>query len=103
MLGQAGVLIGKIHEAGDGVQALAILHAVQVNLVLSDINMPNMNGIQLLTHLRAHSAFKTVPVIIVTTEGGEAKVMEAVHLGANGYVLKPFTADQIKKKLQGLI
>jgi two-component system chemotaxis response regulator CheY len=102
MLGQAGFVLGKVVEASDGVEALEKLKAQPVNLILSDINMPNMDGMQLLSTLKAHPDFKQVPVIMITTEGGEAKVMEAVQLGAAGYVRKPFTADQIKEKLSGL-
>jgi two-component system chemotaxis response regulator CheY len=81
MLRQA-VPVGKILEAGDGVEALEVLKTEKVNLILSDINMPNMDGLQLLAHLRASPEWKNVPVIMITTEGGEAKVMEAVQLGA---------------------
>ena len=102
MLGQAGFALGKVFEAGDGVEALEKLKTQPVNLILSDINMPNMDGIQLLSLLKAHADYKGVPVIMITTEGGEAKVMEAVQLGAAGYVRKPFTSDQIKEKLNGL-
>jgi two-component system chemotaxis response regulator CheY len=102
MLGQAGLTIGKVIEAGDGVEALAALKGKTVNLILSDINMPNMDGIQLLTELKSSVEYKHIPVIMITTEGGEAKVMEAVQLGASGYVRKPFTLDQIKEKLTGL-
>jgi two-component system chemotaxis response regulator CheY len=103
MLGQTGLEVGRILEAGDGREALLKLHNQTVNLILSDINMPNMDGIQLLAELKSNVAFKHVPVIMITTEGGEAKVMEAVQLGASGYVRKPFTADQIKEKLAGLL
>ena len=103
MLGQAGLNLGKILEAGDGLEALEKLKSQRVNLILSDINMPNMDGIQLLSTLKSNPDYKHVPVIMITTEGGEAKVMEAVQLGASGYVRKPFTADQIKEKLAGLI
>ena len=72
------------------------------HLVLSDINMPNMDGIQLLHVLKSSAEYRHIPVIMITTEGGESKVMEAVQLGAAGYVRKPFTADQIKEKLSGL-
>jgi|HubBroStandDraft_2_1064218.scaffolds.fasta_scaffold312495_2 two-component system chemotaxis response regulator CheY len=102
MLGQAGLPLGKILEAGDGMEALEKLKTQPVHLVLSDINMPNMDGIQLLSMLKASADFKNVPVIMITTEGGEAKVMEAVQLGAAGYVRKPFTVDQIKEKLADL-
>ena len=102
MLRQAGLDLGTVLEAGDGVEALEKLKGQSVGLILSDINMPNMDGIQLLNILKSSAAFKHVPVIMITTEGGEAKVMEAVQLGASGYVRKPFTVDQIKEKLLGL-
>ncbi|MFN0170415.1 MAG: response regulator [Bryobacteraceae bacterium] len=103
MLVRASVPLGKVVEAGDGVEALEALKKTKVNLVLSDINMPNMDGLQLLRNIRANdeavqflldlfgreglSEWNRIPVIMITTEGGEAKVMEAVQLGANGYVL----------------
>src|ERR1700736_2593140 len=95
-LRQAGFDLGEILEAGDGVEALEKLKGRSVGLILSDINMPNMDGIQLLSALKSSAEFKHVPVIMITTEGGEAKVKEAVKLGASGYVRKPFTVDQIK-------
>lgn len=103
MLGQAGFTLGKVTEAADGVEALEKLKAQPVNLILSDINMPNMDGIQLLTELKSKAESKHIPVIMITTEGGEAKVMEALGLGASGYIRKPFTSVQIKEKLVGLV
>jgi two-component system, chemotaxis family, chemotaxis protein CheY len=100
---QADVPIGKVIEAGDGQDALEKLKGVTVGLILSDINMPNMDGLQLLAALKAQDQTKGVPVIMVTTEGSSNKVMEAVSLGAAGYVRKPFTAEQIKEKLAGII
>jgi len=102
VLKQAEVPIGNIYEAGDGLQALEVLQQNTVNLVLSDINMPNMDGLQLLAQIKSHAQWKSIPVIMITTEGNQARVMEAVGLGAAGYVRKPFTADQIKEKLLGL-
>jgi two-component system chemotaxis response regulator CheY len=102
MLGQAGFPLGKVLEAGDGLEAKEKMKSHGAHLVLSDINMPNMDGIQLLHELKASVEYRHIPVIMITTEGGESKVMEAVQLGATGYVRKPFTADQIKEKLSGL-
>ena len=102
MLEQAGISLGQVVEAGDGVEALEKLKQQPIHLILSDINMPNMDGIQLLAELKSKAESKHIPVIMITTEGGEAKVMEAVQLGASGYVRKPFTSDQIKEKLVGL-
>ena len=101
VLHQAEVPLGNVIEAGDGKEALEKLANQPVGLVLSDINMPNMDGIEFLRHVKANEALKTVPIIMVTTEGSKNKVMEAVELGAAGYVRKPFTAEQIKEKLAG--
>ena len=95
--------IGKVVEAGDGLEALTALKENKIGLILSDINMPNMDGLQFLSEVKAHADFKHVPVLMITTEGAQAKVLEAVSLGAAGYVRKPFTADQIKEKLVGLL
>ena len=104
VLRQAEVPIDEVFEAGDGVEALATLKAKStVGLILSDINMPNMDGIQFLTQVRALPEWASVPIVMITTEGSQNKVMEAVQLGASGYVRKPFTADQIKEKLNGLM
>ncbi|MBM3774706.1 MAG: response regulator [Acidobacteria bacterium] len=99
VLQQADFALGQIYEAGDGQEALDILKQKKVGLILSDINMPNMDGLQLLSHLRSQEGLKDVPVVMITTEGSQAKVMEAVQLGASGFVRKPFTAEQIKEKL----
>lgn len=103
VLRQTEMPIGTIHEAGDGLEALALLEKQSVGLILSDINMPNMDGLEMLAKLKANDAYKSVPVIMITTEGNQNKVMEAVSLGAAGYVRKPFTTEQIKEKLTGLI
>jgi two-component system, chemotaxis family, chemotaxis protein CheY len=100
---QADVPLGKVVEAGDGAEALEKLKTATVGLILSDINMPNMDGLQLLGALKAQQETRGIPIIMVTTEGSSTKVMEAVQLGAAGYVRKPFTAEQIKEKLSGIV
>lgn len=103
VLNQAEIPLGKVYEAGDGLEAIEALKKNMVGLILSDINMPNLDGIQMLSQIKTNDAWKAIPVVMITTEGSQAKVMEAVSLGAAGYVRKPFTADQIKEKLTGLI
>ena len=103
VLRQTGMAIQTIHEAGDGQEALVLMAEHKIALVLSDINMPKMDGLQLLASLKASPQWRTIPVVMITTEGGETKVAEAVRLGAAGYVRKPFTADQIKEKLVGIL
>jgi two-component system chemotaxis response regulator CheY len=103
VLRQTDLPLGEIKEAGDGTEAVEILKDRSFGLILSDINMPQMDGLQLLAKIKEMEHLKNVPVIMITTEGGQGKVMEAVQLGATGYVRKPFTAEQIKEKLAGII
>jgi two-component system chemotaxis response regulator CheY len=103
VLRQTDLPIGTIFEAGDGREALESLKTNAVGLILSDINMPNMDGLEFLTELKASEAWMKVPVVMVSTEGSQAKVLEAVEKGAVGYVRKPFTAEQIKEKLAGFL
>ncbi len=99
-LRQAGFNLGNVYEAGDGQEALDVLRNHKVDLVLTDVNMPNMDGLQLLGHVKSNEEWKEVPVFVISTEGGQSKVIEAVRLGATGYLRKPFTADQIKGRLE---
>ncbi len=103
VLQQTDLGIGKVIEAGDGNEALETLKTEKVDLILSDINMPNMDGLTLLGHLRTSPEWKDVPVIMISTEGSHGQVMEAVQLGARGFVRKPFTAQQVKEKLVALV
>ena len=103
VLRQANIPIGNVYEAGDGREALESLKAQSVGLILSDINMPNMDGLELLSEVKSNEAWKNLPMIMVSTEGSQAKVLEAVERGAAGYVKKPFTADQIKEKLAAFL
>jgi two-component system chemotaxis response regulator CheY len=102
VLRQAEIPVGNVFEAADGVEALDTLKKQTVGLILSDINMPNMDGLEFLTKVRAEQAWQSLPIVMVSTEGAHAKVLEAVERGASGYVRKPFTAEQIKEKLAGL-
>lgn len=99
VLAQTELAISSIAEASDGVEALKALEAGRRSLVLCDINMPNMDGLQLLNAVRARPEWNDVRFIMITTEGSPERVMEAVRLGASGYVRKPFTAEEIKEKI----
>lgn len=103
VLRQAEVPLGEVYEAADGADALKVLESQKVSLILADINMPIMDGLQLLRKLKEEEQWKDLPVIMVTTEGGQAKVMAAAELGAAGYIRKPFTADQIRHTLASFL
>jgi two-component system, chemotaxis family, chemotaxis protein CheY len=102
VLTQTLLPLGKVMEAADGREALEAMKQRPIGLILSDINMPNMDGLQLLSALKANDQWKNVPVFMISTDGSQAKVMEAVQMGARGFVRKPFTAGQIQEKLAGV-
>ncbi len=103
VLGQTGLSLGQVLEAGDGREALKVLENQEVDLILSDINMPNMDGLELLRTLRSSPKWHGIPIVMITTEGGQTKVQEAIELGATSYVRKPFSADLLRDKLAGLL
>jgi two-component system chemotaxis response regulator CheY len=102
-LRQAGLEIGDVVEAGNGIEALAAVKEGPFDLILSDINMPAMDGIEFLRQLVTVESAKGTPVVMVTTEGSESRVVEALSIGAKGYIRKPFTPDQIKEHLSPLL
>jgi two-component system, chemotaxis family, chemotaxis protein CheY len=102
-LRQAGLDLGDIVEAGNGIEALAAVKESPFDLILSDINMPAMDGIEFLRQLGSVEGAKGTPVVIVTTEGSESRVVEALSIGAKGYIRKPFTPDQIKERVLPLL
>lgn len=89
-----------VQEAEDGVQALAKLRADTFDFVVSDWNMPNMTGIELLRAIRADAKLKHLPVLMVTAEAKRENIIEAAQAGASGYVVKPFTAATLDEKLK---
>ncbi len=89
----------NVDEAEDGVVALQKLKSEQFDFVVSDWNMPNMTGIDLLKSIRADAALKHLPVLMVTAEAKKENIIEAAKSGANGYVVKPFTAATLDEKL----
>ena len=95
-LRQAGMDLAPVREASNGAEALALVNETPFDLILSDINMPVMDGLELVRHLKEMDSGKNIPIVMITTEGGEKSVLEALSLGANGYIRKPFTPDQVK-------
>ncbi len=90
----------NVQEAEDGVEALKKLRADTFDFVVSDWNMPNMTGIELLKEIRADARLKTLPVLMVTAEAKRENIIEAAQAGASGYVVKPFTAATLDEKLK---
>ena len=86
-------------EADDGLTALPILKKGGIDFVVTDWNMPGMQGIDLLKNIRADDAFKHLPVLMITAEAKREQIVEAAQAGVNGYIVKPFTAATLKEKL----
>jgi two-component system, chemotaxis family, chemotaxis protein CheY len=91
-----GISFGSCLEASNGKEALDVLETNWVDLILSDINMPVMDGYGLLRALKAQPSYNDVPVLLITTESNESRLKEAMHLGAKGYIHKPFTPETVR-------
>lgn len=102
-LRQAGLQMGKVFEAGSGREGLLILEQEPVDLIVSDINMPSMDGLEFLRQIRSRSLARSAPVVMITTESGEEHVREALTSGAQGYIRKPFTPDQVRDRVLPLL
>ncbi len=94
----------EVMEAEDGIDALKKLSNAQVDMVLTDLNMPNMDGIELIKQLRTHQNYKFIPIIFITTESQQEKKQQGKQAGATGWIVKPFKPEQligVIKKLLG--
>ncbi len=103
VVGLTGLDVGECSEAGDGQDALELLRKNWVDLILTDINMPRMNGEEFIRCLEADELLRTIPVIVVSTDSSHSRVQQMMALGARGYVAKPFVPgvlrDQVEKVL----
>ena len=92
----------NITEADDGAAALAVLQHQDIDFVISDWNMPHMTGLELLRAMRADEKLHKIPVLLVTAEALKENVVEAVKAGVNGYIIKPFTAETLREKIDAI-
>ena len=87
-------------EAEDGLNALNLMKEETFDFVVTDWNMPKMTGIELLRNIRSDDNFKVIPVLMVTAEADKENILEAIQAGVNNYIVKPFTADTLKDKIE---
>jgi len=99
----SGFGTANFYQAPDGVKALEVLKDEWMDLVITDYNMPEMNGGELISEMKKDDELSSIPVIVVTTEGSQDKVEEFSKIGANAYVKKPFTPEIIKEKLTQIL
>jgi len=98
-----GIKYGEIIEAANGKEALEKLEQSWVDIILTDINMPEMDGIEFIKNLKAHEIYKKLPIVVITTEGTKEKIQQLQELGIDGYIKKPFPPEEIKRTLSSLI
>jgi two-component system, chemotaxis family, chemotaxis protein CheY len=104
----AGVALDEVFQASNGEEALQVLRCesakgAALGLIVCDINMPVMDGLQFLEQRQREKLAEGVPVVMITTEGGEAYVRRAIAAGAKGYICKPFIPDRIKERILPLL
>lgn len=99
----SGLDVAEVYEAANGIEALAQMDEHPISLVVLDINMPVMNGLQLLARIRDDPRLRDIPVIIASTEGSETRIRELLKAGARGYVRKPFRPEQLRDILTPIV
>jgi two-component system chemotaxis response regulator CheY len=85
----------RIIQASNGFEALRMLPREQINLILTDINMPDINGLELLSFVRTNPMYHNLPVVIISTEGSQKDIEKGLSMGANEYIVKPFTPEYL--------
>lgn len=95
-----GLEVGTMYEAGNGEEALGLLRDRWVDLILTDINMPQMNGEELLQHLESDELLRAIPVLVVSTDSTNLRVKRLLELGAKGYITKPFLPETLRDEVE---
>ncbi|MDX9858145.1 MAG: response regulator [candidate division Zixibacteria bacterium] len=93
----------NVVEANDGKDALAKMKVEPVNFVITDWNMPEMDGLTFVTTLRSMEEYKNLPILMVTTRSVKDDILEAMKAGVNNYIVKPFTPDTLKEKIESIL
>ena len=99
----SGFTNAEYSEASDGIEALKVLGEKWFDIVVTDYNMPNMDGMALIEEMKKDETLSTIPVLVITTEGSRARVEEFALKGAAGYIKKPFTPEAIRTKLREIL
>jgi two-component system chemotaxis response regulator CheY len=103
VLDLSGFVIGACFQAGNGEEALAVLGEQWVDVILTDINMPTMDGEQLLRALEADESLRTIPVVVISTDSTQHRVQRMLTLGAKGYVTKPFLPETLREEIEKVL
>ena len=93
----------NVLEAADGIEALDVLAKENIDLIITDWNMPEMDGLEFIKNLKSNEDFKDIPILMVTTEAAKEDILDALRQGVNNYIVKPFTSDTLKAKVIKLL
>jgi two-component system, chemotaxis family, chemotaxis protein CheY len=99
----SGLDVTECLQASNGQEALALLRGKRVDIILTDVNMPTMNGEEFLRRLEEDDLLRSVPVLVVSTDGSEHRVQRMMALGAKGYVKKPFSPELLRERMEQLL
>jgi two-component system chemotaxis response regulator CheY len=102
-LDMAGIETGMLHQAAEGGAALELLRTHWIDLVLADLNMPGMNGLELVASMKADESLADIPVLIVSTEGSRTRVDDLRRQGIAGFLRKPFTPESLKESIESAL
>ncbi len=102
-IGHAGVPLGSLFQAANGAEGIEVLHREWVDLVLADINMPVLSGVEMVARMKADPALVDIPVIIVSTEGSATRLQALMDQGVKGFLRKPFTPEELKKAVETVL
>jgi two-component system, chemotaxis family, chemotaxis protein CheY len=103
VLALSGFEVGECMEAGNGEEALRTLSMRRVDVILTDINMPGMNGEELLRRLCADGVLKKIPAVVISTDATNERIVRMIELGAQGYMSKPFTPETLREELERVL
>jgi two-component system chemotaxis response regulator CheY len=99
----SGFEVDSCFDAANGAEALALLHAHPVDIILTDINMPEMNGEDFVRELEREDKFRAIPVVVVSTDATQNRIRRMMDLGAKGYVVKPFSPEALRGELERVL
>jgi two-component system, chemotaxis family, chemotaxis protein CheY len=103
VIGLSGFEVGECFEASDGEEALAELREHRVDVILTDINMPKMNGEEFLKRLEQQGTLKSVPALVISTDATKNRILRMLSLGAEGYLTKPFPPESLREELERIL
>ncbi len=99
----SGFEVDTCLNAGNGAQGLALLEQQAVDIILTDINMPEMNGEEFLRRLEEHDKYRVIPVVVISTDATENRMQRMIRLGAKGYISKPFSPEALRGELERVL